>query len=84
MPLPAAEPAGAGYNQPGLLGGGQEHLQIRHSAALIFFVTGLAQVRRRDGTVDDLEWQSSRIVMQRREASVISCWAGLRTDRVAR
>ncbi len=32
---------GAGYNQPEMLGGGQGHLQITHSAALMFFVTGL-------------------------------------------
>ena len=32
---------GTGYNQPELLGGGQGHLQITHSAALMFFVTGL-------------------------------------------
>ena len=29
------------YNRPELLGGGQGHLQITHSAALMFFITGL-------------------------------------------
>ncbi len=32
---------GAAYNRPELLGGGQGHLQITHSAALMFYVTGL-------------------------------------------
>jgi predicted dehydrogenase len=29
------------YNRPDLLGGGEGHLQITHSAALMFFITGL-------------------------------------------
>lgn len=32
---------GQDYNRPELLGGGQGHLQITHTAALMFFVTGL-------------------------------------------
>jgi predicted dehydrogenase len=31
----------AAYNNPALLGGGEGHLQITHSAGLLFFVTGL-------------------------------------------
>jgi predicted dehydrogenase len=31
----------AAYNSPELLGGGQGHLQITHSAGLLFFITGL-------------------------------------------
>jgi predicted dehydrogenase len=31
----------AAYNNPELLGGGQGHLQITHSAGLLFFITGL-------------------------------------------
>ena len=41
---PAAYPVhgpGAVYSDPAMSGGGQGHLQITHSAGLLFFVTGL-------------------------------------------
>jgi predicted dehydrogenase len=41
IPTYAVHGPGTGYNEPQLLGGGQGHLQITHSAALMFFVTGL-------------------------------------------
>lgn len=41
IPTYAVHGPGTGYNQPELLGGGEGHLQITHSAALMFFVTGL-------------------------------------------
>lgn len=42
-PIPTYNVHGPGpdYNRPDLLGGGEGHLQITHSAALMFFVTGL-------------------------------------------
>ena len=50
-------PSGA-YNRPELMGGGEGHLQITHSAGLMFFVTGLraevvyALMRNHDLAVD--------------------------------
>ena len=36
---------GTAYSQPGLSGGGEGHLQITHSAGLMFFTTGLRAKR---------------------------------------
>jgi predicted dehydrogenase len=42
---PVTGPTPSTYSEPGIAGGGQGHLQVTHSAALLFWLTGLKPVK---------------------------------------